>query len=515
MSEEKMERVICRTNEEFWNEVSKVWDYEKNEKHWSEYTKGTKDKIWVKCTKVDYHGSYELQCNSFSRGNRCPYCHSSKIHPKDSFAKYHIDNTDKDFLKKYWDYEKNDKLGINPWEIGVNSKKKVYINCQNKNYHESYDVICGDFSKGIRCPYCKGRRTNPRDSFAQYHMDNTDKDFLNKYWSDKNTINPWKTSVNSHKKIWIKCQEKDYHTYSISCDAFTKGNRCSYCHGFKIHPRDSFAQYHIDNTDKDFLNKYWDYDKNKDIDPFKIAPNTDKKIFIFCQNKKYHGSYDITCNSFTQGCRCSYCGNFKVHILDSLGTLYPQSLDVWSDKNKKSPFQYAPMSGKKVWWKCKNGEHEDYYRNSSDSVKLNFRCPECSREREESILQEKVRLYLNELRYNINHEHNCSIVPRNPRTKNTTNNTLPFDNEVVELKLIIEVHGKQHYKVNSFHTMSAKKNNTTPEYELHMQKIRDRYKRIYAKSKGYNYLEIPYWTDNKEEEWMKLIDDKIKEIKNK
>ena len=47
-----------------------------------------------------------------------------------------------------------------------------------------------------------------------------------------------------------------------------------------------------------------------------------------------------------------------------------------------------------------------------------------------------------------------------------------------------------------------------------MQKVRDRYKRIVAKSKGYNFLEIPYWTDNKKEEWKGLIDAKILQINN-
>jgi len=48
-----------------------------------------------------------------------------------------------------------------------------------------------------------------------------------------------------------------------------------------------------------------------------------------------------------------------------------------------------------------------------------------------------------------------------------------------------------------------------------MQKVRDRYKRIFAKSQGYFYLEIPYWTDDKEETWNKLIDDNIKQILTK
>ena len=63
--------------------------------------------------------------------------------------------------------------------------------------------------------------------------------------------------------------------------------------------------------------------------------------------------------------------------------------------------------------------------------------------------------------------------------------------------------------------MSAKHFNTTPEYEFYYGQIKDRYKRIIAKQKGYYFLEIPYWTDNENKDWKKLIDNKINEILHK
>ena len=53
---------------------------------------------------------------------------------------------------------------------------------------------------------------------------------------------------------------------------------------------------------------------------------------------------------------------------------------------------------------------------------------------------------------------------------------------------------------------------TTPEYELYYQKLKDRYKKIKAIQQGYFYLEIPYWTDDKDETWKQLINNKLKEI---
>ena len=281
----------------------------------------------------------------------------------------------------------------------------------------------------------------------------------------------------------------------------------------------SFAQWGIDNICSDFLEKYWDYEKNDKlgINPLEISyGNTSKKVWIICQEKDYHCSYDITCGSFTsQGSRCSYCSGKKVHPNDSLGALYPKSLEVWSDKNTKSPMDYSPFSHEKVWWKCLDGKHEDYFRDIKHSNIYDFRCVKCVQERDESFIQGKTNDYLNRLGYNVLHEHDCTLIPRNPRTKNITNNTLPFDNEIIvnEIHILIEVHGIQHYEVCGFHKMHAKRNNTNPEYELHYQKLKDRYKSYVAYRMGYKYLAIPYWTNNKQEEYKTLIDNKIDAVK--
>lgn len=56
---------------------------------------------------------------------------------------------------------------------------------------------------------------------------------------------------------------------------------------------------------------------------------------------------------------------------------------------------------------------------------------------------------------------------------------------------------------NLFHSLYGYKNNTIQQFTEFINKIKK------------NDLEIPYWTDDKDETWKKLIDDKIKEIKYK
>lgn len=429
-----------------------------------------------------------------------------------TFKDWCLENDRQDILDR-WDYELND---CKPNEISYKSSKKYNFKClenkKHKNELRRVDVITVNKDYQIICTEC--------NSFAQWGINNLGDDFLEKYWDyEKNrNINSWEISCKNNKHIWINCVESTYHdSYRCSPVTFVNGNRCPYCsHKTGLtHPQDSFAQWCIENIDEDFITKYWS-DKNE-VDPFTLVKGTDKKVWIKCQEKDYHGDYEISCINFSKGNRCSYCINYhgKVHPFDSLGQYIIDNygrdfLDkIWSGKNKKSAFKYAPNSGNKVWWNCINNKHESYHKEINNSNNHEFRCPECVQERNESFLQEKVRLYLELLgKYEILHENKCTIVPVNPKT----NYKLPFDNEIKELKLICEVNGGQHYKINGYNRQSSIRKNTTPEQELHYQQLKDRYKRIFAKSKGYEFLEIPYWTDNIQEEWKQLIDDKLKEI---
>lgn len=283
----------------------------------------------------------------------------------------------------------------------------------------------------------------------------------------------------------------------------------------KLKNSKSFEEWCIENNRQDVLNR-WDYDLNNCL-PSEIGYGSAKNCWLKCDKYKEHESEFVNIGNFTSGhngtVNCKKCNSLGQYIIDNYGKEFLNK--IWSNKNTKSSFEYSYKNMKKVWWKCINDEHEDYYRDINGSNKADFRCPECVQERRESFLQEKVRIYLENLNNNfiISHENKCTIVPINPKTKMK----LPFDNEInIHGKyLIIEVNGMQHYRITNWHNLQSKRNNTTPEYEFHYQQLKDRYKRVCAKLQRYEYLEIPYWTDDKNETWKQLIDDKINEILNK
>lgn len=412
---------------------------------------------------------------------------------KKSFYTWCIENNKQDLLDR-WDYEKNK---LSPHEVGFSSNQFWWFKCPTNPTHHSEQILLNSISCGRgsdKCIQC--------NSFGQWCLDNKHGDLLDRWDYSLNHISPFDVLYMSHSRYYFLCPHKKHAStpkiiYSIVNNTQGKVN-CIGC--------DSFGEWTEETFGQTFFKTYWS-DKNT-VDPYQVPRRANRtSIIINCLEKDYHGDYTTTPDTFVHGCRCPYCGHTKLHILDSLGSVYPEVLKIWSDKNKKSPFEYMVNSECEVWWKCLDEKHDDYLRKISESNRRNFRCPQCSVLSNSSLLQKSVDNYILEnYSYTVLHEHECTIRPINPKTKMP----MPFDNEIVELHLIIEVHGAQHYNDYFYKTFLKMSEEDANAMLLRRQEY-DRYKKEYALSHGYEYLEIPYWTES-DETYKQLIDEKIKSI---
>ena len=165
-----------------------------------------------------------------------------------------------------------------------------------------------------------------------------------------------------------------------SYDNFLKGRM-----KHPIRYEESFA-YHIEVELGLDINKIWNWQKNT-VSPYEITKQSNKKVWLYCQEKDYHndeGGYEVSCNSFYRGCRCGYCYNRKVHKLDSVGFLYPQATQmIVNDKRNnvtmEDMYKIAPYSAKKFYFKCSEcGKDSDEKKTLSMVIKQNFSCKYCS-----------------------------------------------------------------------------------------------------------------------------------------
>jgi len=387
---------------------------------------------------------------------------------------------------------------LKPTEIGKCVNTQIYFKCE-KGTHSSESTRIADITSSHKLQSYKCRMCG---SFGQWCIDTSEFELLNRWDYDKNGISPFKVTFRSGKKYYFKCPDNNHKSEEKLLTNIVKqpnSRECKAC--------SSFAEWGKKNLGEDFLEKYWSEENT--VDPYEISPTYGKKVYINCQEIDYHHVYDITCGNFVAGKRCSYCAGKKVHKLDSLGFLHPEVLDIWDVSNVLTPYDYLPSSNKKVNFKC--NKHGVFPRVIVGATVGEFRCPQCVAESRRSILQIKTSNYLSELGYNTLHENSCTLRPVNPKTQYP----LPYDNEIVELKLIIEVHGAQHYKTGGFIDLSAKASGQAPEYELRQLQYRDKFKRNYVLEHGYFYLELPYWTFDKEDTYKNLIDEKINIIKKK
>ena len=276
-------------------DVLNRWDYELNKYKPDEVSYRTKIKIYFKCERK-IHNSELKDIKSFTYGHseiNCKYCNS--------FEQWCIDNYRQDVVNR-WDYELNK---YKPNEIAYASNNKYWFKCP-RGIHESELKKTSSFTNGIQ----KSISCNRCNSFAQWCIDNNREDILSHWDYELNKYNPDNISFGIQQKQWFKCPKGIHESELKGLSHFTLGKdtvSCNKCN--------SFAQWGIDNICKDFLEKYWDYEKNIDIDPWKINKATDKpKMWIKCQLNKFHGSYPIVPNSFYAGRRCFICNTPKGEI---------------------------------------------------------------------------------------------------------------------------------------------------------------------------------------------------------
>lgn len=130
-------------------EMLKEWNYEKNDKLGitpDNISSGSALKIWWKCEKG--HNYQAIVSNKVNQQTKCPYCANKKI----IIGFNDLATTNPELLEE-WDYEKNDKLGIKPENVVLNSTKMIHWKC--KNGYEYQRHVYNERKGSGRCPICK------------------------------------------------------------------------------------------------------------------------------------------------------------------------------------------------------------------------------------------------------------------------------------------------------------------------------------------------------------------------
>ena len=102
-------------------------------------------KVWWKCPKGEDH-EWEALISSRSEGNGCAVCDGKKIVSSNCLA------TLNPKLAEQWHPLENGSL--TPFNIAINSNKKVWWKCDKFDDHEWYTTISNRSGRGDSCPFC-------------------------------------------------------------------------------------------------------------------------------------------------------------------------------------------------------------------------------------------------------------------------------------------------------------------------------------------------------------------------
>lgn len=313
--------------------------------------------VWWKCPKGDDH-EWQAAVKTRSKGHGCGVCSNKVVVHSNCLATLNPE------LAKEWHPIKNGKL--TPRDVIPGSCKKVWWKCPKGADHE-WESAVEWRNNGSGCLICSNRITVKSNCLATLNPD------LAKEWhpTRNGNLSPYDITPASAQKFWWKCLKEDDHEWKASVVSRIKGSGCGVCAGHLVVESNCLA------TINPRLAKEWHPEKNGELMPNKVTPNSGRKVWWKCPKGGDHEWPAVIANR-NKGIGCPICSNQRVAISNSLGTVNPTLAKEWhpTKNDKFTPFDVLPSANKMIWWKCPKGDDHEW------KAKLNNRangrgCPIC------------------------------------------------------------------------------------------------------------------------------------------
>ena len=186
-----------------------------------------------------------------------------------------------------WHPIKNAEL--TPHDVLAGSNQKVWW--KGKCDHEWQATIASRTKIGAGCPICSGRQILP----GYNDLATTNPKLLEEWDFEKNTLNPTKTSPNSHEKAWWRC--KNGHSWEAQIRSRNRGCGCPYCSNNKV-----LKGYNDLQSVNPILANEWNYEKNGTIRPEEFLASSEKKVWWLCPDCGYEWQASIYHRNKGSGC---------------------------------------------------------------------------------------------------------------------------------------------------------------------------------------------------------------------
>lgn len=280
---------------QFPDYIDQLWDWEKNgdlnPARIPAHSAGFE--IWLKCPK-DNHSWKKKPCDIVTSWERsktsgCPVCAGklNKAQKQKSLAEVYSE-----YVERYWDWDKNNELLLDPNELTLGSNRKIWLKCPvdgNEWFAQTAATVKQQWSKdNAGCRVCNG--TNERRDGVWGEALPVIEKFpkqVAQYWNfeknEANKLSPEEITSGSSKEAWFKCPLDGYEwkakVVSIGI-SWQRGNSgCPACRGFTATENNSLAALY-----PEFVSLVWDYEKNENLglQPEKLTVGTNREAWFKC-----------------------------------------------------------------------------------------------------------------------------------------------------------------------------------------------------------------------------------------
>lgn len=241
--------------------------------------------------------------------------------------------------------------------------------------HE-YQATPSNRTLGRGCPTCglvkRGKTRHVKHLESHESLDLTHSELVQEWDWAKNVIEPSDVTKGSSEKIWWRCEKG--HSYQATVNNRVAGKGCPYCAGKKVLPGFNDLA-----SVEPKIAAEWHPTLNGNLKPSETTVGSHKKVWWQCH--KGHEWEAVVKSRTKQGVGCPYCSNKRTLAgYNDLASLRPDLASEW-DPEKNAPLKpedVVPGSGKKVWWKCRNGHSwlAPVYKRANGG-----HCPDCQESR--------------------------------------------------------------------------------------------------------------------------------------
>lgn len=362
--------------------------------------------------------------------------------------------------------------GIDPRKIGIQSAEPLVLKCPTCSH------IYPGKAHGLKnCRFCEHQELCDNNdcimcfdnSLASRHFESIDvfkqfktlttsdesstddviplfKDSCDLFDFKQNTICCRKIFKSSSKTICLFICRNCNHSFPSQPSRIEELKDCPYCspsNAKMLCPKEKECKLCFDKSFASHpKSAFWDYGEGKNAGktPYDVFRSGSHRADMICS--KCEHKFSISCNNISTGYWCPYCSGQKrcydnsCKICSSRKLSSHASSIYWDyDKNPSdiSPDNLSLNNSRiKCWMKCPLGKHQSYEITPSH-INRNQGCPSCVRKTESKIGE---FLSKNNIKY---------IKEFSPEWLKINSGQLRFDFYLPDLKLIIELDGRQHF----------------------------------------------------------------------